>query len=80
MFSDFILFFLNKMPRHPIVILPVIHPWYKNGCFTDSAPPPLYVISTVDDQILINTEESTAWHLQSVFKYHCLMSLGNASF
>lgn len=77
MFSDFNSFFLIKMERHP-TILPVIHPWYKNGWFTDSAPPPLYVISTVDDQNLINTEESMAWHLQSVFKYHCLMSLGNA--
>lgn len=76
MFSDFF-FFLIKTERHPI-ILPAIHPWYENGWFTDSAPPPLYVISTVDDQNLINTEESTAWHLQSVFKYHCLMFLGTA--
>lgn len=76
MFGDYFFFFLIKMERHPI-ILPVIHPWYKNVWFTDSAPPPLYVIATVEDQILINTEESTAQHLQSVFKYRCLMSLGN---
>lgn len=63
---------------HFIVALPLIRPGYKNGWFTDSAPPPLYVTSTVDDQILINTRESTAWHLQNVFKYDCLMSLGNA--